>query len=139
MRNVLAVQSNLLASGIITFTDEEVEGEVEIFPRQQARRRQTQAGDLKLYFPGGTHYEIRVPMRMARYDTLLKINQIFELQDEFDVFPHYPDDTVTAYTVVWENLDVFQERWRRGFPMANWGFTIVMVEPRGAICLPPGS
>lgn len=137
MRNVLAVKSSAIDGGVLTFTDEEVEGEVEIFPRQEARRRRTQAGDLKLYFAGSTHYELRIPMRIARYDTLLKLNQIFELQDEFEVFPHYPDDIVTAYTVIWENLDVFKEQWRVGFPMANWGFTIILVEPRGAVCLPP--
>jgi hypothetical protein len=139
MRNVLAIQAVGLTDGILYFSDEEVEDEIVVAPRQEVVHRRTQAGDQRTYYKGGVHYEAEIPVRIARYDTLLKLAEIFNLQAEVEVFPHLPEDPVTSYVMVWTNPEVFHERWRRGYPRANYTIRLEFREPRGAICTPPES
>jgi len=138
MSDVLAARSDDFTGTLITFTDEEV-NDIDIRPVQVSVLRETQASDLKEYFKGGVHFEIDVEFRIARYDTLLKIFQIFELRDSLQIYPHYPEDQVTNYTVIWINRNNFIERWRKGYPRANYVFSATFREPRGSVCVPPTS
>jgi len=138
MSNVLAAHSLDFLTSTILFTDEEIQ-DIDIRPIQTSVLRQTQASDTKEYFKGTVHFEIDVEFRIARYETLLKIFEIFELRDSLQLYPHYPEDQVTNYTVIWINREVFVERWRKGFPRANYVFRVTFREPRGSVCVPPTS
>lgn len=134
MSDLLAIHH--LSVGTLYFSDEEVDT-VDVFPQQAIEEKRTQAQDLFLIFRGGVRYRIEVDFHMARYTTLLKLWQVFQLQDAFDVYPHFPDDPVTHYRVVWTNPNAFVERWRRGMPRALYTISATFEEPAGAICVPP--
>lgn len=136
MRYILEAQHASFTGGSLLFSDEEVDT-LDVHPVRHQEQRETQAHDLVIYDKGDPHFEITVVFRIARYDSLLRLYEIFQLQDEFSLFPHLPDDAVTNYTVVWIDPNNFIERWRRGYPRANYTIEATFREPRGSVCVPP--
>lgn len=137
MSTVLRCYSLDLPSVTLDFSDEEVDT-VSIMPKRKERMGETQAGDVKIWFRGGVHYEFGIRFRVARYNTLLKLWELFNLEGDFTCYPHFPSDTVTNYTVVWMNADAaFVAKWRRGYPRANYTIDVLFREPRGENCFPP--
>lgn len=136
MSDVFAAQSLDFVGATLLFSDEEI-NDIDIRPVQAIQLRETQASDLRVYYKGTVHFEIDVQFRIARYDTLLRLYEIFQLRDSLVIYPHYPEDQVTAYTVVWTNPNNFVERWRKGYPRANYVIEATFREPSGSVCVPP--
>ncbi len=125
-----------LPNGFIDFSDYET-GVIRVSAGGQPDTHYSQVGDVKSYIKYIDHYTINAEIKVGFYDTLIKLFWLRDLHDEFYCYPYFPDDPSTRFTVIWLNWHEWEERWSKGYPQANWTFTVQFIEPRGATCHPP--
>lgn len=139
--NILRITHASLSGGQRLFTRDEVM-HMDIVPLQEVEIQQVQSRDIRVYYNGGEHYVFTIEFAMVSISTLVKLNDIRDLQDTVGIYPFWFYDQVTTYDVVWINPDAFVETYYHGYPAAHDGadqyiIEVIFREPMGAVCIPP--
>lgn len=133
MAIVMRVQHASL--GTLNFTDDEA-------PRMASRRviqtleQVSQTGNITVLNIGQIHFEFDITFELFFASTLDKLDLIWNLQDEFRLYPWLRTSPLSSFDCIWPS-DTFREDFRFGLPAAQIDYGLTWKEATKGTCPEP--
>lgn len=118
--------------GILNFTDDEVP-RVSTRHMQQADEQITQTNNLTVLYSGQVRFEFDIRFEVFFASTLEKLERVWNLQDEFTLWPWLRASPLSSFLCVWP-AGVFREEHLFGLAAAQWDYEVTWKEATKGSC-----
>lgn len=118
--------------GLLHFTDDELP-RMGVRPRQAAFEQESQTGNLTVLYSGQKRYEFDLFFEVFFASTLEKLEQIWNLQDEFIFYPWLLTSPLSSFLCIWP-AEEFREEYRFGYASAQWDYPLTWKEATKGSC-----
>ena len=93
----------------------------------------SQTGNITVLYSGQPHFEFDIVFEVFYRSTLEKLSQIWNLQEEFTVYPFILEAPLSSFRCLWP-LGTFLEQFRFGLPVAQWDVDVTWKEATTGTC-----